>query len=520
MTKKPPTARPKVVAGYLRLTVDRNGNKIGYDVQEERIKQWATAYGYEVVWFKDKDLTAADRKVVRPQYEEMLKRLASGEFAGIVVWRLDRLVRLNREFERCFGVVQDAKAFIQDVEQKINTDTSVGQLMMRLLVMMAEMEIAGMRGRAKAHHRYKAANGKVSPGGLRPFGFVGFEKDPETKVILNAIQALRDHHPDEAPLIKKAAHRIAYDGATYADIAKEWAESDPPVRGTNGQIMGPDRVREILTSVRMVGVREYEVFDENGDFVEVAEADADWKAIIDRDTWEVLRSRIQPYGPRTTNNEYLLTGGLAKCKTCGYPMIGGTQAGYRPGERQPIYKCNPSAKARKSGSCGGPVARADYTEATVLDRLFARLEETPALHGLVNAGTDSALVAERGEALRAMTKCDEALHDLGRRVVLDEDDPDFLLESEVRGRRAGLMERRRRAQKVLERIKLSSGVPMPDGDDQTDLRSWFDSLALGEKRSWLTAHLAEVTIAPRARAGKTFDPGRIEAFFADAKDAR
>jgi site-specific DNA recombinase len=229
------TQRPRVVAGYIRLTVDRQGLKVGKKIQREEIQAWADREGYSVVWFEDQDITAAKLEVVRPAYEEMLQRVAAEEFAGVVVWRLDRLVRLTREFERCFGVLEDSSTFMKDIDQKIDSESPIGKMFMRLLVMMAEMEIAAMRARALAHQQYKAENGLVSGGGLRPFGFVGAIKDEKTKKILNPDDALIKHVPEEAALIREAADRILNGGATYGDIVgtgrnairQSWA---PPVR--------------------------------------------------------------------------------------------------------------------------------------------------------------------------------------------------------------------------------------------------------------------------------------------------
>lgn len=513
------TRRPKVVAGYLRLTVDRHGNKIGYEAQRRAIQQWADAYEYRVVWFKDEDLTAAKREVVRPQYEDMLKRLAAGQFAGIVVWRLDRLVRLTREFERCFGVVEDASAFIQDVEQKINTDSDVGRLLMRLLVMLAEMEIAAMRARAREHQKYKAAEGKVSMGGHRPFGFVGVVKDPNTKVIINKDVAWKGHVPEEAKLLREAAQRIAYGGATYADIVDEWAERVPPVLGTQGKHFEASALHKILTRARIAGFREVDVIGDDGESVEVQTVDAEWDGIIDEETWKVLRERGVPYARRATGGKYLFVGGFATCANCGFPLIIGSLKQYS-GEYQPVYKCNPSKVARMAGSCGGPSVLVEYLEKTVLDRLFGRLEKTPSLFELVNAGMDKKVAAERKKALKERVFCASALSAIGERVALPDDDPMYLTEEEAAGRAKTYRSRLQKAKDVLENFRISSSTPAPSEEDQKDIRAWFDSLALGEKQSWLRVYLRKVSITPVKRRSRFFDPDRVVTLFADAKAIR
>lgn len=516
--------RPKVVAGYLRLTEDRDGNKIGYQVQKDAIAKWAAAFGYQVVWFKDEDLSAAKREIVRPEYEGMLARVAAGEFVGIAVWRLDRLVRLTREFERCFGIAEDASAFIYDTSLEISTRSDIGKMLMRLLVMLAEMEIAGMRARAKGHQQLRASKGEISSGGPRPFGFVGYEKDPDTGVILNREVALRKHHPAEAQLIRDAANRIAYNGASYVDIVREWSRMEPPVRGTQGKIIETSGLHRILSSPRIAGIREYEIFDDDGNIVDIKTARGKWDPIIDEKTWEILRNRSLPYRPRTTSYGYLLTGGLAKCGECGTVMIGTRMPGGKPafGEKRastPSYKCNPGMKARKAGSCGGTQASAEYVENEVLERLFARIRRNPRLLEVVRKGDASGDAARREEALREIKLCDDALEGIAYRTTLHEDDPDHLSDAEERGKRKGWRDRRAKAKKVLEEVRASSGMPVPDGDDCKDLQGWFDNLALGEKRSWLWGYLAEVRLTRRTSRGRYFDPSRVITLFADAKTA-
>lgn len=512
-------SRPRLLAAYLRLTVDRNGDKIGYTVQREAIEQYAEAYGYQLVWFQDKDLTAADKKVVRPEYEKMLKRVAAGEFAGIIVWRLDRLVRLTREFERCFGIVDDANAFIIDVFQQLSTHSDIGKIVMRILVMLAEMEISAMRARARAHQNWKAKNGKPGTGGARPFGFIGVEKNAEG-AITNRGDAGIKHHPVEAALIVAAAQRIAYEGATYNDIAREWSEATPPVLGTGGGTFSGDRLREVLTAPRVAGYREYDVFDNDGDYEETALAKAVWEPVIDPKVWEILKARAEAgvRGVRTTANEYLFTDGVAKCGECTRALIGTTIAVPKTGGRAAAYRCNASVPARKAGSCGKPIVRADYLEDTVLEQLFARLEARPDLHDAINvkANVGCDVAGKRQAALQEINECDEQLASLGGRTALRKSDPEYLTEPEARGRAAAFRRRWEDAQKELRALATDTGHPTPSNKDRKDIRGWFERLSLGERRSWLAAQVADVFIDPVKRRLPTFDASRVRTLFTNA----
>jgi len=511
----------KVVAGYLRLTVDPYGDKSGYDTQKKEILVWAKKNHYRVVWFQDKDITAADDQVKRPQYEEMLARVADGEFAGVVAWRLDRLLRLTRDLHKCLAILKKAGAFLASAtEPVLNTNGPSGEIVMSLLVMVAEIEIKGMRIRALAHQQHRSEKGLLSGAGLRPFGFVGAERAEKQGVIINKQDALKTHVPREAELLREAARRIAREGASYPQIIKEWAERKPPVVGTQGKPFEVSKLRSILTSPRVAGLREYNIYDDEGELIEVGYADAEWKAIIDRETWEILRDRGRPFESRETKRGLLLTGGIAQCGRCGRPMVaGGTQ---KTGTKElvPNYRCNKSVNARQLGACGSLEVQAGHLERTVLDVLFERLDETPELHDLVNAADPAEdVVRTRAELMREIRECDDRLSELSRVGELGRSHPDYQLPSELRGAKEGVRQRREAADRALRKVKSQWGIPAPTDEERKDVRAWFEKLSVSEKRSWLAAHLTGVIVAPAAKRSRYFDPGRVTPLFADAKDA-
>lgn len=518
-TLKQAPAGTKKVAGYLRLTVDPNGDKIGYDTQRKKIEEWARARNFEVVWFQDKDLTAADARVKRPQYEEMLSRASEGEFAGIIVWRLDRLVRLTREFHRCLDAVKSRGAFLVSALEGLDTSQPGGEMIMNLLSILAEIEVNAMRIRALTHQQHRSENGLLSGVGLRPFGFVGVKKDPETKVILNKGEALIKHDLREARLLREAARRIAHEGASYPEVVSEWAARKPPVVGTQGQSFEISKLKTILTSARVAGLREYNVYDDEGELVEVAYAKAEWKPIIDRETWDLLRDRARPYAPRDTKRGHLFTGGIAQCGRCGRPMVGGGTQKTGTKEMVGNYRCNTSVKARSQGSCGSVEVQSEYLDKAVLAMLFERLKASPELHDLVNS-TDTDVVDERAELMQEIQECDGRLRDLGRVSELGTSHPDYRLPAEVEGARAGLRERRMEADRRLRSIKVAEEIPTPNEEERRDVRAWFAKMSVGEKRSWLAAHVTGVIVAPAAKRSRYFDPSRVTPLFADPKKSR
>lgn len=538
----------RVVAGYLRLSVDREGLKIGYDVQKAAINRHCTLQGWNVVWYQDSDITAGDEEVVRPEYERMLTDLQAGLISGIVVWKLDRLVRLTYEYERCINLVRKAGGFIVDVEQGYNTETPAGEIVMRILVMVAQMEIANMRERQAAHQREKARRGEFNGGGVRRFGFVGAEfeigkdgkpldgKEGRKRVITNRGQIGVAHVAAEAELLREAKDRIL-NGANYSDVLRDWASRTPPVMGTQGRPMHTESLQDILTAPRIAGLRALEEEDPKTGETVTRYFKAVWEPIISRAEWERLcalkgtRSEFQPKA------DYLLNGGLSVCgfsgdpdHGCGHRLIGAQKFGrvwdgkkYRSTPDVPRvvrYQCESTAGAKNRGHCGKTSILSGPTEKIVVEALAARLEQTPGLLDIVNERDNTAVDSDLKAALREMDECDRELGDLARRSSLRPDDPDWLDDVEWVARRQGFRARKASASATMERARKQLTTPVPQGEDRNDIKAWFDRLDLGQKRAFLGRFVVRVEIGPARRGATSFDPHRIRPFFADAKHLR
>jgi DNA invertase Pin-like site-specific DNA recombinase len=524
-----------VVGGYTRLSVDRNGDKIGYEVQRKAIEKYADTYGWQVRWYEDADITAADKDVVRPEYERMLTDLADGVISGIVVWRLDRLVRLTREFERCYGIVEDAGGFIVDVQQQFSTQSDMGKFVMRLLVMLADMEIAGMKTRQRAHQRLKAEKGRFHGGGRRPFGFVGAEYrtvtvetadgPKEKRKIINSGEFGIAHHPVEAKLLRDAARRIAYEGVGYADVLREWAQMDPPITGTNGYALETSALVDILTRPRTAGLRAVEDVNEATGEVTTTLHRAEWEPIVDRETWERLRGmRTVRSVPTARRADYLLTGGVVVCGNCGKRMIGSARTKRSDKSvRVLAYQCEGTLGAKQRGHCGRVNITAEATDEVTLEALFARLERKPELFDVVNQQDNANAAAELSEALSELSECDAELERLAELRALPSTHPDRLDEVEWSTLRVGYRRRKAEATATVERVGKRMATPVPMGKDRDDIRGWFDDLTHGQRCAFVRRFVRSVVIAPSRRGGNRMggaDLSRITPLFAEAEHLR
>src|SRR5690242_13215103 len=112
------------IACYVRVsTVGQN--EVG---QRREIEKWLAGNGIDprsVVWFVDKESGDTLR---RPDFERLQKRVFSGEFRTVVVWRLDRLSRKMRDGINVLCEWCDKGLRVVSVTQQIDLSGTVGKM--------------------------------------------------------------------------------------------------------------------------------------------------------------------------------------------------------------------------------------------------------------------------------------------------------------------------------------------------------------------------------------------------------
>src|SRR5436309_4558704 len=107
---------------YTRLSHDRTGEQTATTRQERACRSFAALREWNVVEvFEDVDASAYKVGVVRPAYERMLAAIDDGRLGGVLVWKLDRLVRRPAEFERFWAACEKVGAIVASATEPIDT---------------------------------------------------------------------------------------------------------------------------------------------------------------------------------------------------------------------------------------------------------------------------------------------------------------------------------------------------------------------------------------------------------------
>ena len=101
---------------------------------------------YEV--FKDAGFSAGSTD--RPDYQDMLRRIRTGEFTHLLVWKIDRISRNIIDFTEMFQELQMLDVTFISLAEQFDTSSIVGQALLKMILIFAELERHNASERSKA----------------------------------------------------------------------------------------------------------------------------------------------------------------------------------------------------------------------------------------------------------------------------------------------------------------------------------------------------------------------------------
>ncbi len=409
-------------------------------------------------------MSAFKAAVHRPEFERLLNTLRSEEIGGVVVWKLDRLTRQQRDLVRVMEACEAQKAFIASATEPIDTREPHGQFVAELLVAQARMESANTSARQTRKAQEQREQGLPPTTGLRCFGY----DLRYTKII-----------EEEASVLREGRDRL-FAGDSLRSLALDLEARG--IVGTQGHAWRAQILKRLLTSPTIAGMREKEGKLYPGI----------WPAVISPDDHQRLKVLLDRRngGPRQSPpRKYLLTG-LMTCGRCG-----GRMSAHARGDASRRYVCQ---KAAGAANCGKMSIKAEPVEELVAEMVFVAVDDEALRAALAAKGEqDDGLV----EAVR---RDERALEELARDFYVEKlvSREEFFaardgLNRRLEGNRVKLAKRERT--NVLGRFAGEGGA----------LRTAWESGSLEWRRAIVGAVLDYVTILPGEPGRKAVDPARV-----------
>jgi len=135
-----------MVACYCRVSSRRQT----HESQKAEIQRWLRQNrirARRVVWFED---TETGRSLKRPAFDRLQKEIFAGKVEMVVVWKLDRLSRRQRDGINLMADWCERGVRIVVVTQQIDLSGTVGRLVASVLFGLAEIEQEFRRERQAA----------------------------------------------------------------------------------------------------------------------------------------------------------------------------------------------------------------------------------------------------------------------------------------------------------------------------------------------------------------------------------
>jgi len=450
---------------YARLAQDRNGESTATARQLADARAFAASRGWEVTGeYIDRDLSAYSG-AERPGFEALCVSVEAGEVDVILAWKLDRLLRRPRDFERVWSLCEAAGANIATVRDGIDTSAPmVGKLLPRFMAAFAELESESISVRAKSKAAEIARAGRHHGGGTRPFGL---------SADWSRIR------PKEAAFAREAASRILA-GESLRGVALDFNRRG--VWTSTGGRWRPEALRQMLASPRLAGLRAH-----HGAIV----GSGGYPAILDEATYRrleaLLRQRKGSRGPQARS--YLLSG-ILHCGHCGRPMLG-----HRDDHGVLRYLC--LAKPR---GCGRTTIKGEPADTLVRDMVLTAIDSHELGQALHDREQDAAAAAEADRlradelALEELARDYYAEHRIGRAEYLAARD---LLEARIAAARK--RQTRRNGSGLLAGLA---------GSGELARRAW-EAGDLEWRRALIGAIVERIDVCAAVRGRNAFDPMRL-----------
>lgn len=450
-------------AVYVRISEDRDGRRLGVARQEGDCRALAEQRGWTVAEaYCDNDMSASSGKP-RPAYRRLLADIDAGLVTAVVVWDLDRLHRRPAELEEFIALADRRNVQLASVGGDADLSTVQGRMIARIKGAVGKAESEQLARRVRRKQLELADAGKPT-GGLRPFGY------KSDRITINEL---------EAQVIRACATSVLA-GDSLRSVAADLVLREIPT--VTGRPWSPTTLRAMLCRPRLAGLREHQ-----GQI----HGQAIWEPILDRDTWEAVRSVLQhPQRARRhpVTRRHLLTG-IAVCGVCSSPVTT-----HSAGQRRSL--ATRTAYAHEVPGDHAVYRAVGFVDELVESVVIARLSRPDAADGLAPVQTDDSGLGARISMLQ--TRLQQVAEEFAT-------DPDFTpeqlkamtrqLQVELDKARADL-DRRHRQDPV-------AGVAGPDAAER------WKSLSLARRRAVIATLLERIVILP-ARRGRGFNPETVQ----------
>lgn len=306
----------KTIVGLYPRVSTEDQSRFGHslDEQEDKLKQLCNFKDYEIYKiYREEGVSAKDTN--RPKFQEMIEDMKSGKINKIIVYRLDRLTRSIKDLETICTLLEEYNCSLESVAEEINTSTANGKFFIRMLTILAQLEIERTSERTKFGLIGAAKKGHLS--GKPPLGYTKLDKSKD--LIIDDIKAE----------VVRRIFRLYLDGLSVCSICKLFNQEEVLNRHWS-----TTTVDKILSNQLYIGNMEYGKRSKG----EIQIFENVVPSIIDKTTFEMVQKRKQ----KNLKNFYRKLNYIfmqkIKCTKCN-KIMGGSSSTSKDSTKHIYYKC-------------------------------------------------------------------------------------------------------------------------------------------------------------------------------------
>ena len=300
---------------YMRVSTEDQARE-GFSLQEqrERLESFCKFKGYEIIdYYEDAGISAKTGNY-RPEFERLKNDIKAKKVNTIVALKLDRITRSIYDWENLMTFLDENDAYLDCVNDEINTTSANGKMISRLLMSVSQNEIERTSERTKI-----GMAGAIKQGHIPHVAPLGYKHENKKLVI--------DYTTKDIVI---RIFDLYYNGMSYKKISNLLNKE---------KVLGKDNWRDST----IVGIIENEIY--KGDFVHGKNTKHPTyyenvvEPIISKEMWEdcqVQKKKNSRSYQRTLTYLYLQK---LKCPKCGR-ILGGKATTKKNGNTYFYYYCN------------------------------------------------------------------------------------------------------------------------------------------------------------------------------------
>ena len=233
--------KPKLrVAAYCRVSTDSDEQASSYEVQVEHYTQFIQKNPeWELAGiFADDGISGCNTKK-RDEFNLMIEECMAGWIDMIITKSISRFARNTLDCLKYIRKLKEKNIPVFFEKENINTMDSKGEVLLTIMVSLAQQESQSLSQNIKLGLQYRYQNGEVQVNHNR---FLGYTKDEDGHLIIE---------PTEAEVVKRI-YREYLEGSSLLQIGRG-LEADGILTAAGKAKWRPETLRKILQNEKYIG---------------------------------------------------------------------------------------------------------------------------------------------------------------------------------------------------------------------------------------------------------------------------